>query len=265
MRTLRELMDLSGRKAILTGGAGHIALAAGEALVELGARVAILDKDPAACEARACELQSIRPGTALPVACDLLDEKATRAATRLAVLQLGGVDIVIHCAFHAASAPGDVGRFETRAVAEWDKAIRVNLTAAFVLVQEVRRELAATGHGSVILVSSIYGVGGPVMSLYEGTEMVNEPDYAASKGGLIQLTRYLASVLAPDIRVNAVSPGGLWRGQPDVFRKRYEERTPLRRMALEEDLKGVFAYLAGDAAAYVTGQNLMVDGGWTAW
>jgi NAD(P)-dependent dehydrogenase (short-subunit alcohol dehydrogenase family) len=95
--------------------------------------------------------------------------------------------------------------------------------------------------------------------------MGNPAGYAASKGGLLQLTKYLATALAPAVRVNALSPGGVTRGQPRPFQQRYVERTPLRRMAVEEDLKGAFAYLAGDLSAYVTGHNLVVDGGWTAW
>jgi len=103
------------------------------------------------------------------------------------------------------------------------------------------------------------------MSLYEGTKMANPAGYNASKGGLLQLTRYLATIMAPKIRVNAISPGGVWRNQPESFKRRYEKRTPLRRMACEEDMKGAVAYLAGDLSAYVTGHNLVVDGGWTAW
>ena len=89
--------------------------------------------------------------------------------------------------------------------------------------------------------------------------------YAASKGGLIQLTRYFATLFAPAVRVNSVSPGGVERGQPELFRQRYNARTPLGRMATEEDMKGVIAFLASDLSAYVTGQNIAVDGGWTAW
>ena len=95
--------------------------------------------------------------------------------------------------------------------------------------------------------------------------MGNPAGYAASKGGLIQLTRWLATVLAPDVRVNAIIPGGIWRNQPETFREQYVARTPLGRMGAEEDLKGAAAYLASDLSAYVTGQNLIVDGGWTAW
>ena len=95
--------------------------------------------------------------------------------------------------------------------------------------------------------------------------MGNSAAYAASKGGMIQLTRWLSTVLAPAVRVNCISPGGISRGQPDVFLKRYIDKTPLRRMGIEEDFKGIVAYLSSDMSAYVTGQNFMVDGGWTAW
>ena len=147
----------------------------------------------------------------------------------------------------------------------WRLALEVNLTAQFVLTQACAEALAASGHGSVVNIGSIYGMGGPDMRLYENTTMGNPAAYAASKGGLLQLTRWLATVLAPDVRVNAITPGGIWRRQPEVFCARYATRTPLRRMATEEDLKGAVAYLASDLSAYVTGHNLVVDGGWTVW
>jgi NAD(P)-dependent dehydrogenase (short-subunit alcohol dehydrogenase family) len=95
--------------------------------------------------------------------------------------------------------------------------------------------------------------------------MGNPAAYSVSKGGMVQFTRWLATVLAPEIRVNAISPGGIWRTQPEDFHRRYIERTPLGRMASEEDLKGAVVYLASDMSSYVTGQNLLVDGGWTSW
>jgi NAD(P)-dependent dehydrogenase (short-subunit alcohol dehydrogenase family) len=106
---------------------------------------------------------------------------------------------------------------------------------------------------------------GPDMGVYENTTMGNPAAYATSKGGLLQLTRWLAMVLAPEVRVNAITSGGVWRNQPETFHTRYVARTPLRRMATEEDLKGAVAYLASDLSAYVTGHNLVVDGGWTVW
>lgn len=268
MRRLNELMDLSGRRALITGGAGHVGLAIGQALMELGAQVAVLDREPVLCEQRAAELAGTAGiGRTVGVACDLADEGATRRAVQRTAEVLGGLDVLVHAAAYVGSAPGPgwAVPFEQQTVAAWDAALRINLTAAFVLVQEARALLAASGRGSVIFIDSIYGIVGPDFRLYEGTAMVNPTAYGASKGGLLQLTRHLATLLAPRVRVNAISPGGILREQPEAFRRRYEARTPLGRMATEEDMKGAVAFLASDLSAYVTGHNLVVDGGWTAW
>jgi len=111
--------------------------------------------------------------------------------------------------------------------------------------------------------ASIYGSNAPDYSLYEGTNMANPAAYAASKGGLIQLTRWLSSTIAPDIRVNAVSFGGVFRNQNNKFVKRYIAQTPMNRMATEEDVKGIIAYLSSDLSKYVTGQDFIIDGGWS--
>src|SRR5262249_36596755 len=125
--------------------------------------------------------------------------------------------------------------------------------------------LAGSGHGAVINVASIYGIVGPNLALYTATDLGNPAAYAASKGGLLQLTRWLATVLAPRVRVNAISLGGVRRAQPDAFVERYQRHTPVGRRAREEDVKGAVVYLASDLSAYVTGHNLVVDGGWTTW
>ena len=119
--------------------------------------------------------------------------------------------------------------------------------------------------GNIVNIASIYGEFGPDWRLYEGTSMGNAAAYSVSKGGLIQLTRWLATTLAPAIRVNAISPGGIWRNQPEAFVARYSSRTPLSRMATEDDLRGAIAYMASDLSQYVTGQTLAVDGGWGIW
>lgn len=285
MRSLMQLMDLSGRRVLVTGGAGHIGLAAGEACVELGASVAVLDLDADACRERARVLSQVRLRRAvmvpderggshdvaeacvLPMTCDLRDAAQSRRAVRQVIDQWGGLEVIIHCAGYVGvtQRPGWSVPFAEQTVAAWDEAMRVNLTSAFVLVQEAQAALEVSGHGSVIFFSSIYGMVGPDLRLYAGTNMQHAAAYDASKGGLLMLMRYLATTLAPKVRVNAISPGGVWRGQAEAFRERYVERTPQARMATEEDLKGAMAYLASDLSAYVTGQNLVVDGGWTAW
>ena len=269
MRSLAELMNLTGRRAVITGGAGHVGLAAAQALTELGARVVVLDLDAAACRERADELNRAHPGCALPLACDLADEQATRAALREATRALGSLDVLVHAAGFVGTTKvaGWSVPFERQSVAAWDAGMRVNLTAAFVMAQEAHEALAVSGHGAIILVSSIYGLAGSDPALYDGTGMNADRvlAYSASKGGLLQLMRHLATLFAPQIRVNAISPGGVERNQPAPFRQRYAARTPLKRMATEEDMKGAVAYLASDLSAYVTGHNLVVDGGWTAW
>ena len=267
MKTVQELMRLDGRVALVTGGAGHLGGAICEALAEIGASVMVSDQEAEACEAA---VEGFRDAGLSNVACisaDLRDEQSTRDLVRRVLGEKGRLDILVHCAAFVGttSFPGWVEPLEKQTVTAWDAALRVNLTSAFVLAQEAAPALSASGHGSVVLVSSIYGMVGPDLSLYEGTSMQNPAAYGASKGGLLQLVRHLATALAPKVRVNALTPGGVWRNQPAAFREKYEKRTPLARMAVEEDLKGAAAFLASDLSAYVTGHNLVVDGGWTVW
>jgi NAD(P)-dependent dehydrogenase (short-subunit alcohol dehydrogenase family) len=198
---------------------------------------------------------------------DLADDAAVQLAPARMAELLGSPDILVNNAAFVGESDliGWGVKFAEQSVDTWRSAIDVNLTAAFALCQAALPYLAKRSCGSIINISSIYGVLGPDWSLYEGTIMGNPAAYAASKGGLIQLTRWLATTLAPAVRVNSVSPGGIARGQPDEFVKRYEARTPLRRMATEEDFKGIIALLASDASSYITGQDIMLDGGWSAW
>jgi NAD(P)-dependent dehydrogenase (short-subunit alcohol dehydrogenase family) len=267
MNSVSELLDLSGRHALVAGGAGHIALAVAEALIELGATVSVVDIGADACHQRAALLSKDRKNSALAIPCDLSDEEETRRAVKDTIKKLGGLDILVHCAAYGGTSglQGWAVPFPEQTVAAWDTALKVNLTSAFILAQEARDSLMASGTGSVILFSSIYGMVGPYAGLYSGTDMANPTGYGASKGGIIQLMRYLATEMAPKVRVNAISPGGIWRNQPDAFQQSYVARTPLGRMAVEEDLKGAVAYLASGLSSYVTGHNLVVDGGWTAW
>jgi NAD(P)-dependent dehydrogenase (short-subunit alcohol dehydrogenase family) len=257
--TVAELVGLAGRRALVAGGAGHIGSMAAETLAELGAAVAVCDVDAF----RAKETADRVGGVALAV--DLRDEKATRDVVHDAVAALGGLDVVVHAAalVGTSALAGWSVPFAEQSVDAWDEAMRINLASAFVLVQEASGELRASGHGSVVLFGSIYSTVGPDADLYAGTGLANPVAYGVSKGGILQLMRYLAAELAPAVRANVISPGGLERGQPAEFRRRYERRTPLGRMGSEADLKGAVAFLASDLSAYVTGHELVVDGGWT--
>ncbi len=266
-RSLRELMTLDGRVALVTGGAGHIGKAISNGLAELGARIAVVDISATAAAEAASALSHRWSVNAAEFGCDFEQGAAVKDLPRRVRERFGRIDIIVNCAAFVGTSglEGWAVPFEQQSDATWRRALEVNLTAPFELLQAAADDLRASGRGSVINVSSIYGLAGPDWRLYEGTSLGNPAAYAASKGGLIQLTRWLATTLAPQIRVNAIAPGGVFRGTPEPFLSRYIARTPLKRMAQEEDMKGAVAYLASDLSAYVTGQCLAVDGGWTVW
>ncbi|GAA2488348.1 SDR family oxidoreductase [Terrabacter carboxydivorans] len=255
--------DLAGRTAVVTGGAGPLGRVLGDALATAGARVVVVDLDEAACAAAADAL----PGSGhVALGANLLEPQGISHVVD-EVTALGACDVLVNnAAFTGTSGvPGYAVPFEEQTDDAFAMALALNLTAPFSLTRRLAPLLRTGGHGSVVNVSSIYGLVGPNMGLYEGTRMGNPAAYAASKGGIAQLTRYLSTVLAPEVRVNAFAPGGIARGQDEAFVERYERLTPLARMGTEDDFRGVVTWLASDASAYVTGQVVAVDGGWTAW
>ena len=267
MKSVRELMNLSGRTVAITGAAGHIGRAMADSVAELGASIAVVDINQEACAKTAASLSSQYGIEAIGFALDLADESSVKELPSKINNQLGSLDVLINCAAFVGTSglEGWVVPFEEQSVDTWRKALEVNLTSVFTLTQSATPFLKASGKGSIINISSIYGVYGPDLRLYEGTDMGSPAAYAASKGGLIQFTRWCSTVLAPDIRVNAITPGGVFRNQDEQFVERYVNKTPLKRMATEEDFKGAVCFLASDLSSYVTGQNLIVDGGWGAW
>lgn len=268
MRSVSDLMSLKGRVALITGGAGHVGRAIAEAYAELGAAVVLLDRPDSKADTVARALTETYGILATALDVDLSDEAAVRKVPRRVADMCGRLDIIVNNAAFVGTdgLEGWTVPVEDQDIGTWRAALEVNLTAPFVLVQQAVPHLKASGNGAVINVGSIYGVFGPDWRLYDKATVPGTPAaYGASKGGLLQLTRWLATTLAPDVRVNAVVPGGIERGTVGEFKERYTARTPLGRMAREEDLKGAAVYLASDMSAYVTGQCLMVDGGWSAW
>jgi NAD(P)-dependent dehydrogenase (short-subunit alcohol dehydrogenase family) len=268
MTSLRTLQDMSGQVALITGGGGHVARVAAEALAELGAGVVLLDIEVDSCADAVDALRSTFGAPVRAVSCDLEDTEQVGSVVRHVIESDGRLDVVVNCAAFVGSS--DLGGWSTDFASQspttFLRALGVNLVAPFALVQAAAAALRdSPGGGAVINVSSIYGQLGPDMRLYDDLPMGNPAGYAASKGGLEQLTRWLATVLAPDIRVNGIAPGGIYRHQDDEFVRRYNQRTPMARMATEDDLRGAFAYLGSGLSCYVTGQTITVDGGWTAW
>lgn len=267
MTTIRELSNLRGRRALITGATGGLGMVMADTLAELGADLVLVDRPGSDFDSLRASLTGRWDVNVECQFCDL--EHQRRRAELLASLKGGGkgLNILINNAafvgtsdIHGWSVP-----FEQQTVETWRRALEVNLTSIFALCQGLTPLIKEAQGASIINIASIYGMYGPHWSLYEDTTMSNPAAYSASKGGLIQFTRWLATTVAPNIRVNSISPGGIFRSQPETFVQRYEERTPLHRMATEDDFRGVTAYLASDMSSYVTGHNLAVDGGWGVW
>jgi NAD(P)-dependent dehydrogenase (short-subunit alcohol dehydrogenase family) len=264
-RSIQELMSLKGRTALITGASGKLGSIFSETLAEAGCSLVLVDRDSLQLETMKQDFSRYQ----VEILCceydlELSDERI--ALKNEVISRFPGIDILINNAAFVGNSDlsGWSTTFENQSVETWRRALEVNLVAVFELCQLFNRHMNP-GTSSIINMGSIYGFSGPVWELYEDTDMSNPAAYAASKGGLIQLTRWLATTLSPNIRVNSISPGGIFNNQAENFIKKYAKRTPLGRMGEPEDLKGALLYLASDLSRYVTGQNLIVDGGWSTW
>ncbi len=266
-RRIGELMDLTGKTALITGGAGHLGKVMAEALAECGANVILTDRDPDTTENAAREVAAGCNARVLAVAASLEDMNAPAVLENFIREKTGRLDILINNAAFVGTSnlTGWNVPFEEQSADSWNRAVDINLNAVFRVTRQLESLLRASPGASIVNIGSIYGICAPDFRLYEGLPMNNPAAYGAAKAGLIQFTRYCATCFAPDIRVNAITPGGIFRNQDPRFVERYESRTPMKRMAREEDFKGTILYLVSDLSAYVTGQNLVVDGGFSCW
>jgi len=267
MPVIEKLINLNGRSALITGAAGGLGRVMAATLAELGADLILVDLPNTEIFSLISSLKERWRINIEFISCDL-EREVQRAKLVSQVKETHKyLNILINNAAFVGSSdlPGWSVPFEQQTVETWRRAFEVNLTAIFDLCQGLVPLLRISESANIINIASIYGIYGPDWSLYEGTSMSNPAAYSASKGGLLQFTRWMATTIAPDIRVNAISPGGIFRGQPESFQQRYIAKTPMGRMATEEDFCGALAFLSSDMARYMTGQNLVVDGGWGLW
>ena len=269
---MNNLFDLQGKVAIVTGGAGILGKGFSKVLAAYGANVAVVDVNGAAAVAQADVLKEECPGQDfLAISCDVSNPDNVAAMVGQVVERFGGIDILHN---NAASKTADLDAFfapfEDYSLAQWREVMSVNLDGMFLVIQAAGRQMVAQGRGgSIIQTASVYGVVGADQSIYEGSRyldhQINTPAvYSASKSGVIGLTRHLASYWGSNgIRVNTLSPGGVESGQNDQFLQRYGARVPLGRMARIDEMQAALLFLASDASSYVTGQNIVVDGGLT--
>ncbi len=254
-----DSFSLDGRVAVVTGGAGLYGRQIVEGLAEAGAHVFIASRNLEALERVASDLGK-RGWQVEALQLDLSSEASILKLRDEIMARTGRVDVLVNNAVLRPMRSTDAP------VAHWEQSMKVNATGLFLITRTFGNVMAQAKRGSIINISSIQGMIGPDDWLYEEVPWDGfVPDYFFHKGGMINFTRYMAALLGPKgVRVNAISPGGLFSHQEQGFLWRYERRTFLGRMANDTDLKGAIVFLASDASAYVTGANLVVDGGYTA-
>lgn len=261
--TVQSLFDLAGKVAIVTGAAGWLGAAMSRALAEAGATLVVTSRDAEQAAAFAATLPG-KGHVGLALAQD--EEEAIPAFVADVVARLERIDILVNNAY-GGTAPD----IDNATAADFDRAYHTGVTAYFLLAREVVRHLRSRdAPGSIMNIASMYGVVASYPDAYEGLPVNSPPNYHGLKGGLVHLTRHLAAYWAKDrVRVNAISPGpfpspSVRSSMPD-FVARLEAKVPMGRMGEPHELKGLVVLLASDAGSYISGQNILVDGGWTAW
>jgi len=271
--SISQAIRLDGKTAIVTGALGIIGRKICCGLAEMGANVAVVDLDQSKVDLFAHELAGKYAVRTAGIACNVADPIQVEAMVKQVVEGLGEVNILHNnAAGKSTNLDAFFAPFEEYTLEQWREIMSVNLDGVFLVAKEVGKQMKKQGKGgSIIQTASIYGIMGPDHRIYEGSEYNGKPIsspavYSASKGGVVALTKYLSTYWAPHgIRVNTVTPGGVESGQNEEFQRRYSSRIPLGRMASAQDMVGAVIYLASDASRYVTGHNLIVDGGLNAW
>lgn len=272
-QSFRQLFDLTGKSAIVTGGVGILGQHFCAGLAESGANVAIVDIDEQKAETLAARLTQTHGVKLIGIGCDVTQASSVQRMVERVVEDFGKIDVLHN---NAAGKSDDLDAFfapfEDYSLEQWRTIMSVNVDGMFLVAQAVGKQMVTQNKGgSIIQTSSIYGVMAPDKRIYEGSHylgrQINTPAvYSASKAATIGLTRHLAAYWADKgIRVNTLTPGGTESGQNDTFKRLYSNRVPMNRMAKQGEMVGALLYLASEASSYVTGQNIIVDGGLSCW
>lgn len=255
---INDLFSLKGKCAVIVGGSGKIGFPLSEALAEAGAQVCIATPKERSHAAAAEKLR--RQGlNAEGFSIDQADEESVKQCFQQIKEKFKIPDVLVNCGVERP-----LKEYFESSVEKWDRSMAVNARGLFITCRVFGQAMQEQASGSIINVSSIYGLVAPDQHIYEGTDIQTEPDYPYNKGGMIMFSKYLASLLAKDgVRVNCIAPGGFFNNQPEPFLSCYIKKVPLGRMVYHDDLKGVAVFLASDASRYITGTVIPVDGGFT--
>lgn len=273
-RTVLDKFNMRGKTALVTGGAGLLGKRFSLALAQAGANVVVADLNLNAAQAHAETLVS-KGYFAIALALDVTDPASCKQVVAQTLERFGGIDALVNSAgMDPKFDPQNLDRqnknaFENYDLEAWRFTLEINLTGMFLATQAAVPAMLEAGKGSIVNISSTYGLNGPDQRIYpqiDGQISYKPVDYSVAKAGVIGFTRYLAAYYAgKNIRVNALSPGGIFNGHNDDFSRNYAAKTIMGRMADIDEMDAAMLFLCSDASSYMTGSNLVVDGGWTAW
>jgi NAD(P)-dependent dehydrogenase (short-subunit alcohol dehydrogenase family) len=259
------MFELKNKTVLITGGVGLLGSTFSRRCAQCHANVVIIDIDEVKGEKLAEEIRNETGKTnVLFQKCDITSEEDIQNLIHTVTKKFKTVDVLVNNAYPKNKNFGR--KFNEVSFKDFCENIDMNLGGYFLMAKKVSEIMVPQKRGSIINMGSIYGIVGPDFRIYEGTTMTMPVEYSAIKGGIITFTKYLATYLADyGIRVNSISPGGVYNNQPETFVKKYEKRVPLGRMANPEDIAGGIIFLASDESSYITGHNLVIDGGWSIW
>ena len=263
---VEKIFDFSNRVVIITGAAGLLGTEYANGFSQAGANVVLADKNFIKCKKLAVELEKKFGVKPLAVNLDVTNPKSIKKMVEQVIKKFSKIDILVNNAIFPEIGKIKKIKFENFPLDVWEKGIDVNLTGMFLCSQQVGKIMVKQKKGVIINISSIYGIKGPDQRIYGRTNIIKSALYATTKGAVINFTKYLAAYWnRTGIRVNTLSLGGVEENQDKNFKKKYSDKTMIGRMAKKDEYVGALLFLSSDASSYMTGSNLIIDGGWNSW
>lgn len=263
---VKKIFDFSNRVIVITGAAGLLGSEYANGFCQTGANVVLADKNFVKCRKLAFELEKKFGVKPLAIKLDVTNPKSIERMINQIKKKFSKIDVLVNNAIFPEIGRNKKIKFEDYPLDIWKKGMDVNLTGMFLCSQQIGEIMAKQKSGVIINISSIYGIKGPDQRIYGKTKIIKSVLYATTKGAVINFTRYLAAYWnRTGVRVNTLSLGGVEEDQDPSFKKKYSEKTMIGRMAKKDEYVGALLFLSSDASSYMTGSNLIIDGGWSAW
>jgi NAD(P)-dependent dehydrogenase (short-subunit alcohol dehydrogenase family) len=263
--SINKIFNLTNKVIILTGAAGLLGTEYAHGLSQAGANVVLADLNFDKCKKLSLNLNKKYDVNSFPIKLDVTKINSINTMIKAVIKKFSKIDILINNAYFS-EAGYDKIKFENYDLDIWKKGLNVNLSGIFLCCQQIGKIMKKQKKGNIINISSIYGIVAPDQRIYGNTKIIKSAMYSVTKSGVLNFTRYLASYWRQDgIRVNTLSLGGVEENQNSTFKKNYSNKTMIGRMAKKDEYVGALIFLSSNASSYMTGSNLVIDGGWTAW